>query len=446
MKKVFSCIMTAAVTVSLCGCGSVIEDTFGKFSKGLETIRDSVNTGADVIENLENEITDELAEKTDKPVVESTDEPINKTDVSANDENKDSTEDFEPYIAEKAEDGPVDSLAYVKAYSDIVNVQADVRKKNEEVQKDTKYPFDSYYIYDIDKDGIPELILQYGELGEDVFTEDYKGVVYTMDGNSAVILDDDFELSYADLYTDPGENGMLCYRYSAKKATCYRVTYENGERMEEELHTEEAEGTDNYLKRGRYKSPSKIVPGSYELCHTRNFVTLPIRKYDSIMKHIDGNRGDLIELSFPDNDENYYENIISENKEIYLYGADKYMHNKGLIHYEDIFNKDVLRDNTGNKIKFVEKKYADLNEDGVYECIIYLRGEYASGNSDMRVIMTVEDGENYAYSSFYPPETDITEYGEFENHSRYGSSYYRIIFDKEEAEEYYVPVWENQAS
>ncbi|WP_026490612.1 hypothetical protein [Butyrivibrio sp. XPD2002] len=453
MKRVVAFIMTGALVTSLTGCSNIVDDTIGKVTKGIDTIGSSVNKGADAIGEFEEGLEEKLAENSKEAELKKeaeVDKEDKETDGATDNSSKKTFSDDEAdKKAEKKNDGIIskaysdDFQPYVRAYAEIIKAETDKKIQDEEAGKENKYPYDSYYLYDIDKDDMPELILSYGVLDEAYMDSDYKGVIYTMDGDNAVVLDDDFDLSLTDLYTDPGENGMLCYRYTAKEAVCYRISYQNGQRIEEELHREHAEGTESYFKRARYKSPWDIVTGSYELAHCRYNMTLPLEMYDEIMSYISGNRGEIKAASYPFDDVNFFEKVITDNQEIYLYKGDKFTLDQGQITFNNIFTSDVLKNSSGSNIKLVDKKYADINQDGKYECILYIKTEFASGSRDIRLVLTEQNGEVYAYSFFYPCEDSITEYGEFTYRRDQKSLYTRAIFEGDQAMEFYVPVVEN---
>ncbi len=62
-----------------------------------------------------------------------------------------------------------------------------------------------YKLYDIDKDGIPELIIEYGS-----YEANHRAAIYTYQGGVSP-LTENINLSHCSLGTWPGGNGMLLY-------------------------------------------------------------------------------------------------------------------------------------------------------------------------------------------------------------------------------------------
>ena len=62
----------------------------------------------------------------------------------------------------------------------------------------------SYLVYDIDKDGIPELVVKTGTC-----EADYHGALYTFRDGKALQVGEELGLGHASFYSDPGENGII---------------------------------------------------------------------------------------------------------------------------------------------------------------------------------------------------------------------------------------------
>lgn len=77
---------------------------------------------------------------------------------------------------------------------------------------------DSYWLYDIDKDGIPELLVQYGDCEAAYHTK-----CYTYREGEVVCIGD-FACGHTSLWSWPGENGILQLFYGVQK----RLTIEEG--------------------------------------------------------------------------------------------------------------------------------------------------------------------------------------------------------------------------
>jgi hypothetical protein len=70
-------------------------------------------------------------------------------------------------------------------------------------EESVQYWVCKYYIYDIDEDGVSELLIHHGTC-----EADYTGEVYTFDGENAVYLGS-FSTFHTSVYTAPGTNGFI---------------------------------------------------------------------------------------------------------------------------------------------------------------------------------------------------------------------------------------------
>ncbi|WP_029319172.1 zinc-ribbon domain-containing protein [Butyrivibrio sp. AE3004] len=133
---------------------------------------------------------------------------------------------------------------------------------------------DGYCLYDIDKDGIPELFIRYGH-----DEASYHGVVYTYRDGALKVVENSLPLGHTYLESDPGENGvLLCFGHMGYGGITRAVL--KGEMLEyEELLNEDL---NEKIEKGEdvsYTEPDELVPGAYYLEEYSADNILPIKIY-----------------------------------------------------------------------------------------------------------------------------------------------------------------------
>ena len=100
---------------------------------------------------------------------------------------------------------PSADAGYKQAYKEII--EAD-REKKASLTEEASYDelaecIDCYWLYDIDKDNVPELLIRYGDC-----EAAYHGKLYSyIDGEAKFI--DDLSMGHTGFYAVPDENGIL---------------------------------------------------------------------------------------------------------------------------------------------------------------------------------------------------------------------------------------------
>ncbi len=115
-----------------------------------------------------------------------------------------------------------------------------------------------YQLYDIDKDGIPEMIVEYGS-----YEACRRIQLYTFRNGAAELLEsedtgDILGMSHSYLYTWPGENGMLLYGGHMGEAWAGQIVLENGRINIYSLFDEYFE----YPDEADYTDIKDVVPGT----------------------------------------------------------------------------------------------------------------------------------------------------------------------------------------
>lgn len=106
-----------------------------------------------------------------------------------------------------------------------------------------------YSLYDVDKDGVPELFVKFGNCEAAYHTQ-----CYTF-RSGGTVLAGEFGSGHSSLYTYPGENAFLLHRGHMGHASLYEYPMDGGRLAEERvLLTEE--------QVAEYTEPNEIVPGA----------------------------------------------------------------------------------------------------------------------------------------------------------------------------------------
>jgi hypothetical protein len=132
----------------------------------------------------------------------------------------------------------------------------------------------SYLVYDVDKDGIPELIAKIGTC-----EADYHGALYTFRDGKAFQVGEELGLGHASLYSDPGENGIILMWGHMGFASAVRISIADGY-TEEPLYEDDLNARLEEDPDADYIYPGDVIPGSVYLTMCRGGLTLPLTHYD----------------------------------------------------------------------------------------------------------------------------------------------------------------------
>jgi len=158
-------------------------------------------------------------------------------------------------------------LAYVTLLRQIISDETPVRIAHSEERFNDNDPqlSDSYHLYDIDKDGIPEIFIEYGDCEAAYYTK-----VYTYK-NETVILVGDYHSGHSCLYTWPEENAALYVWGHMGYAEMNKISIADGELAFKSVLKEDiSENPD-----AGYTEADTIVPGSVYLADNRTILNLP---------------------------------------------------------------------------------------------------------------------------------------------------------------------------
>ena len=175
-----------------------------------------------------------------------------------------------------------------------------VRERDPQYRNDVAIE-SSYLLYDVDKDGTPELIMKTGTC-----EADYQGTLYTCRDGAAVKVDE-FGLGHSSLYSDPGENGIILHNGHMGYAFGARFSLVDGQLAYEDIFEDNLNSRLQEDEDAEYIPVEHFVPGACYLTLCDAELDLPIVHYEEIRQALDGEFPKAAELTWPNGDEEFYE-------------------------------------------------------------------------------------------------------------------------------------------
>lgn len=314
---------------------------------------------------------------------------------------------------------------WIRAYSAVLDEkQAEIEAMETEIGFSSG---DGYTLYDIDKDGVPELIVKLGTC-----EADYHGEIYSAADGKAIRRVDEWYIGHSSLYTDPGENGLIVMHGHMGYAEAYRLTLgENGAESEvlyEDNLNDRLEADPN----ADYIYPEEYIPGAAYLTLYRMDLRLPLTCCEELQRCLEGRFPVAADAAYPQGDPEFFSRIMNENREVMAFTADGYTTNPGRIAFQDLLRQDTAALWMSGDLQIVSVQYADLNGDGQLECLVDLsEGE---NGLKMRFFLSEQDGTVYTYlQNYVPDELTVDRNGNLFGSTTYYSELSRLFFNGEEA-------------
>ncbi len=266
---------------------------------------------------------------------------------------------------------------------------------------------ESYFIYDIDQNGTPELFIRFGNC-----EAAYETHVFIFEDNK---LNDLGAIAggHSSFYSIPDE-GLMVYWGHMCSEFVQKATLVDGEFKFETLS--EREFMDDVD--GDYTPAEQLIPGAKSIIECRENLDLPVMMYGK------SNFSTATGLSEEDV-KAVLTKAYQENGDVYAVSGDGYGGDAGRISFDELCKPGVLEDNMDNAALVAEEQWVDLNQDGQTECVLKMQS--GEGTEPIYVMLSLQNDTVYAYS-FHYWSSDVTfhEDGTFD----YEYSYYnRVIFD-----------------
>lgn len=306
----------------------------------------------------------------------------------------------------------------------------------QELMQNGIWPMSGYYLYDMDKDDIPELIVAFGS-GE----ADYLGHFYTFDGEKAVFTGET-GLGHTDLYTTPDGDGLIQYWAHMGGISVSRITLEGNELLSSALLTKNMDDNPD----ADYVSVEEIVPGAGYMTLMKADCMLPLSTYniwtENMTKEITPST-----VQNPELEERFLETIF-HNGSVIGVSADGYGGETGNCSFEEFLGPGMVREYSDYGMQVISYSFVDMNEDGKEECVLQI-GDTSPESlqlSEQWVVLSEQDDVMYAYVVNYKDDYELMKNGTFsrmDTDDLPGISL-RILFDKEQCFVYYLPLDDKQ--
>ena len=294
----------------------------------------------------------------------------------------------------------------------------------------------SYLLYDIDKDGTPEMAVKYGTC-----EADYAGRIFTFRNGQALTVGEEFGLSHSSFYSYPDGNGIIVMQghMGFAWAGVIRLEGENSYRTEE-LYEDDLNSRLQSDPEAWYVYPGDVIPGSVYLTLCRAELSLPLTHYEEIEHCLKGELSSLGNAEYPEQDALFFEKLTAGNGEVFAVTADGFTNSPGQIGFAQLLEEDVAAPYMGGNIKLLGLSYGDLNADGQLEALASMSVDSDYGGK-IYCILSEQAGRVYAYLINYMNDLEITADGSLLHHSEWEEKPvpYRLIFDGPEAYLLYLP-------
>ena len=312
--------------------------------------------------------------------------------------------------------GKTASDTWKEAYLDLIEkaraeaVDAWERDKPEEC-------FEGYYLPDVEQDGTPELILKRGA-GE----AGYYGQFYAFRNGEAVLVDGEFHLGHTSLYQDPNQ-GLITH-YGQMGAAIVQKGVPKGDSLEWSVLLEE--DINEALQKdpnASYTYPQDLVPGARYLDLFMPAETLPVQLYEQYTEVIQKGMPKAAAGKAPQGREDYFHRLAEHNGSVTVVPSDPYTNLKGRWDFDALLWEYDAEGAQGARLAvdhWVDN--VDLNGDGQYEAVLYLKPEDGGDFPEYRVILSEDQGDTFAYVGFLPGESKVTEDGVFVAGTEYAGS------------------------
>ena len=338
------------------------------------------------------------------------------------------TVDAEPVEEEEAIDqadspaGQEENSDWQKAYWEEIS-QAKVAAQNAGMTE----PAVAYALYDMDKDGVPELLVRVGDC-----EANYEGRIYSYANGGCLPLGV-VGLGHGRFWTDPEGEGLIVAYGHMGICSALRIWFDEEGMQNEKLYQMDLNEQPEFSS---YPTPADTVPGSVRIPEMNGYLDLPLRRYKTIMTWLDGRyESNTDEVKSPEDNPSFYEDWMDQNGIVFAVSGDGFANSPGQIPFAELLKEDVLYQYMSSDVQPGEKRIGDLNGDGVSDCLVLLNGE----SSDAMTILSWQNGIVYAYLFFYPPSFDAVDNNGTFLSTEYGRYAFRYLFEGEQCQRIEVP-------
>ena len=253
----------------------------------------------------------------------------------------------------------------------------------------------NYALYDINKDGIPELMIKTG-------TAEYDAgiTIYSTQPYAAAFSVDELPFSHSSLYTYPEGNGIVRYFAHMGSSGGTIIRFEPGEfGIRGTIYTEEI-NRPFVAEDGNYIPVDEVLPGSEYIPLVNSSSSLPLECYDKVTAISNGSYVfPEIATAWPEDDPEFYEKLLSEDRGAICKEANYYNGymptDSGWMRLSD-YLRNPNQSSYATPMKLKDHHYADVNLDGIMDCILDLQPEDGSPYGKV-VILSEKNHVPYAF-------------------------------------------------
>ena len=330
---------------------------------------------------------------------------------------------------------PGDYAPWQTAYADFLTEE--LRQDMIKVETENGEISDLYCLYDVDKDGIPELFIRYGTCEAAYYT-----VCYTFrDGRVEALADGDFGSGWGRIYSCPGEAAFLFWDRHMGYAGISKIPMEDGGLGEWELLLEECTNPSGPGEEVRpYTQPSELVPGAeavpcYYTSSCRDWgrtppLVLPIYDYGGYSRTPEEPREEREVRSA-------IREVLWENRAFNGCSGDNVYGSTGWV----VLGEYLIGSYPYGKEPLVVKEYAfaDANADGQTDCILRLE-KVPDQHGNVRqyyVILALQGEEVYAYFFGFTDGVGVDPDGTV--YFRQSGDWNQVSFYKDQCDDFPAP-------
>lgn len=337
--------------------------------------------------------------------------------------------------------------AYKQFLEDLCRKEAAVRNIDRPDYDPNVYPgeignqSDEYVLYDVDKDGTPELFVRYGKC-----EAAYRTKVYTYREGTVAELGE-FISGHGSLYTWPGENGVA-YNWSHMGGHIVeKISLVDGALVQENVFEET--WTDPDMD---YTDMADIVPGSLYLRGARTTLglifpeeagsdadtplTLPIDDYgrERTRRKLDPARNEAARKTIME--------VVQSGGMFYAVSADGFGGDAGETSLADYLQPGGITEYAEWPLLLKEAAWVDVDRDGASEYVLHIEndpGDYTV--NQYLLVLSEQSGTVYGYCLNYTESKTLDTAGVFHDFYADGASWgnMRMSFRENQAYLYTAP-------
>lgn len=260
-----------------------------------------------------------------------------------------------------------------------------------------------YFLCDLDRNGVPELVLRSGWYYDDVR-------IFTVQSGAVTELG---ALSgrYMEFYASPDEPGLIVKETPKGPVYVYRITLEDGALRQGAYLYQTPEGVrwDESFRMGDMFPEAEYIQGCRTMINLPEYapLTLPIGDYGreqaaALDPALDGQARAAIAA------------VLENGAEFYAVSGDGFCGDAGRITLAEYLQPGGVTEYAERPLVLRRRAWVDLNGDGRRECVLRIETAQSDIHQDAYyVILSEQEGEVYAYCLSWRSSVEIYADGVF---------------------------------